>query len=181
MCMKRIAFLMSVAVACNASAARLVVAFGSSDYIDTEAITNIAFSADSPQFISLGFFLDACGNNAELTFGTDVDADGMLSIDEEIFCVGWDCGLWKIVDCRDMSSLSFPGPSGTRCRSFWRLWFNGANVEAIVDGVERSFAMSRPIAQSSFNMVKVVCRGATSPDLTIRHPANPKAFRVIVR
>ena len=93
MCMRRIAFLMSVAAACNASATRLVVAFGSSDYIDTEAITNIAFSADSPQFITLGFFLDACGNNAELMFGNDVDADGMLSVDEEVLCVGWG-GLW---------------------------------------------------------------------------------------
>ena len=181
MCAKVIAFLIAISVACHASAARIVAAFGSSDYVDTEAVTNIAFTADSPHFITLGFVLNAFGNNAELTFGNDADADGALSVDEEVLCVGWDCGAWKIVDCRDMSSLVFPGPSGARCHSHWRLWFSGTDVHAIVDGVQRSFAASAPIAQSSFNMVKVVCRGLTSPGLTVRHPANPKAFRVIIR
>ena len=61
-----------------------------SDRIDTESVTNVAFSVEQNATLDIRFDFNAAQyNNAELTFGCDADGDGALSVDEERLCVGW--------------------------------------------------------------------------------------------
>ena len=83
---------------------------------DTEVVTNHSFSAicfDSRVF-SFTLELDATpSNNVEVAFGRDADGDGVLSRFEATMRVGWDCGVWEIVDCATgdvFSELGSPGP-----------------------------------------------------------------------
>ena len=82
---------------------------------DTEVVTNHSFTAmrsDSRVF-SFMLELDATpSNNVEVAFGRDADGDGVLSRFEATMRVGWDCGVWEIVDCATGDVFSEPGSPG---------------------------------------------------------------------
>ena len=87
--------------------ADLSVSMGSAATVDTEAVTNVAFSIGGGTTVNMRMKLNAqWNNNAEVIFGRDADNDGALSADEELLLVGWDCGSWKAVDCRDQTSMT---------------------------------------------------------------------------
>ena len=175
--------LAAAVVAAVHAAAGMSVSVGSSGYADTETVTNVAFSAGSEAVLRLCMSFDAGpSNNAELVFGRDADGDGALSLDEERLCVGWDCGSWKVVDRRDLSSVRLPAAAASgRTDAYWLVEFIGSDVYARVGGEQMRLIGDVPMAAAEFDMVKVVCRGIQSPELMVRHPAHPVPFTIFIR
>ena len=129
------AFLFLLIVPALFATAETKVALGSSDFADTEAVTNVAFSAEQKKPITLRFDFNAAqDNNAEVVFGCDADGDGALSEDEERLCLGWECGRWRLVDCRDSRVVSLPSVQSGTIRAYWDLRITGRSVEAYSDG-----------------------------------------------
>ncbi len=181
--MKRhLAFAFIISLSISSASAETRVALGSSDFADTEAVTNVAFSAEQKKPITLLFDFNAAqDNNAEVVFGCDADGDGALSEDEERFCLGWECGSWKIVDCRDLRAVFLPSALSGTARAYWDLRIVGRRVDAYSDGASTSLFLSEAMDQSSLNMVKVVCRGIPSPNLSMRSPSRKIGLRVTLR
>jgi len=76
---------------------------------DAEVETNVVFStgAATDNKWTLTIERDAAASNSiDVVFGCDVNADGVLGIEEGELCVGWDCGEWFWRDRR----------AGTACR-----------------------------------------------------------------
>ena len=164
------------------AAAETRVALGSSAFADTEAVTNVAFAAERNRPTTLRFDFNAAqNNNAEVVFGCDADGDGELSDDEERLCFGWDCGKWKLVDCRDLSAVSLPSAQSGIVRAYWELRFIGCRVEAHSDGESASLTLSEALAPTDFNMVKVTCRGVPSPEFSMRSPSRKIGLRITLR
>lgn len=66
---------------------------------DTEATTNVLFAAWQENAGRFTFSLTCRTtptNNVQAAFGTDVDGDGVLSLEESDLVVGWDCGAWFV-------------------------------------------------------------------------------------
>ena len=78
------------------------------EYLDTETVTNVPFSAWQEHLRHFTFklaFNATPSNNVEMAFGTDGATgttgvspveDGTLSPDECDLVVGWDCGAWFV-------------------------------------------------------------------------------------
>ena len=69
------------------------------EHVDTETVTNVAFTAWEQGLREFRFDLEFTGtasNNVEMAFGTDVDGDSRLSDGEVDVVAGWDCGEWFI-------------------------------------------------------------------------------------
>ena len=141
---------------------------------DTEVVTNHSFTAirsDSRVF-SFMLELDASpSNNVEVAFGRDADGDGALSRFEATMRVGWDCGVWEIVDCATgdvFSELGSPGPVSLS----WMLNFSPAGVPKSLatavsgTGVFAALAEHPPqfLFSKNWNMVRVTCRGLDAPN-----------------
>ena len=102
------------------ASADLAVALGSAATVDTEAVTNVAFAVGNSSVVNMRMLLNARNdNNAEVIFGYDADNDGALSADEELLLVGWDCGSWKAVDCRDQTRPSVLKGLGWKLVRLW--------------------------------------------------------------
>ena len=141
---------------------------------DTEVVTNHSFTAirsDSRVF-SFALELDATpSNNVEVAFGRNADGDGALSRFEATMRVGWDCGVWEIVDCATGDVFSEPGSPGPVSLS-WMLNFSPAGVPKSLatsvsgTGVFAAFAEHPPqfLFSKDWNMVRVTCRGLDAPN-----------------
>ena len=73
-----------------------------SAHLDTEVVTNVPVSMANVALSSYRLELDftpSASNCVEVAFGRDSDGDGALGLTERGFCVGWDCGEWKLA-CR---------------------------------------------------------------------------------
>ena len=148
---------------------------------DTEVVTNHPFAAiraDSRLF-ALRLELDATpSNSVEVAFGRDADCDGVLSRFEATMRVGWDCGVWEIVDCATGDVFSEPGSPGPVSLS-WMLNFSPAGVPKSLatsvsgTGVFAALAEHPPqfLFSKDWNMVRVTCRGIESP-----HPSLSGSF-----
>ena len=148
---------------------------------DTEVVTNHSFTtirSDSRMF-SYTLELDATpSNNVEVAFGRDADCDGALSRFEATMRVGWDCGVWEIVDCATGDVFSEPGSPGPVPLS-WMLNFSPAGVPKSLatsvsgTGVFAALAEHPPqfLFSKDWNMLRVTCRGIESP-----HPSLSGSF-----
>ena len=66
-------------------------------YADTETTTNVPFTAALDVAGRFSFTLSCRAtpsNKVEVAFGRDVNANGVLDIEEVDRVVGWDCGSW---------------------------------------------------------------------------------------
>lgn len=160
------------------------------EYADTEVATNIslpAVCAESRVF-SFRFELDATlSNNVSLVFGRDVDNDGVLSRSEDALEVGWDCGLWKVVDCVSGEETTEQGAPGQIALDWRLIAVPGAAPRSLavsVGGVHIFVALAanppRFLFDAEWNMVKVVCRGldAPSPQIDCSVESAPMTIRI---
>ena len=174
--------LLVVMLAAFHASADLAVALGSAATVDTEAVTNVAFSAGNSSVLNMRMLLNAqWNNNAEVIFGCNADNDGALSADEELLLVGWDCGIWKVVDCRDQTSMTVVPGDANNNRANWRIRGDAGGVTLELNGAQTRFATTTACHLASCNMVKVICRGNVSPDLNMKCPASQHGLRVLLR
>lgn len=165
------------------ASAELSVALGSSSTsVDTEAVTNVAFAVGNSSVVNMRMLLNAqWNNNAEVIFGCDVDGDGALSAEEEMLLVGWDCGSWKAVDCRDQTSTTVVSGDANNNRAYWRIRSDADGLTHELNGAQTRFVTTTECNLATCNMVKVICRGNNSPNLNMKHPASQQGFRVLLR
>ena len=98
-----------------------VPALPESEFADTEVSTNIAFSAGAGmQRIRLLVDMQASpSNNVEVAVGRDADEDGVLSLDEAVITVGYDCGVWFVRSAaKDSFRAVDVADSGRFCRAY---------------------------------------------------------------
>ena len=149
---------------------------------DSEAVAYAPFAATngcSEKIYLRMDFAAAAVNNAEVVFGVDADGDGVLSPDEERLLVGWDCGEWKLVDCRTLVEACAPG-SGCGGRAHWRIRNGAGRTQATIDEDSTRLLLDSPCDASEWNLVKVVSRGSPQPRHSARAPA-PRPFTIILR
>ena len=97
-----------------------------SSYADTEATTNVVFSAGDTddRLFRLSLELNATAdNNVSVVFGTDANANGVLDREEADAVVGWDSGSWFYQD-RVSGAEAHTARTDGRCRLNWELTLN---------------------------------------------------------
>ncbi|MBO7405805.1 MAG: helix-turn-helix domain-containing protein [Clostridia bacterium] len=139
------------------------------EYIDTETVTNVSFTAWEQGLKEFRFDLEFTGsasNNVEMAFGTDADGDGMLSDDEVSVIAGWDCGdLFIENNATDerVSATAAADPHHLSCVIELRSNGRIVNVSYSDSGtpVFPALAAAKPpwIYSTDWNMVRMTGRG----------------------
>lgn len=99
--MKRLIVAILVCASATAFARRQVECgpVGPSVWADSEATTNIVFALGDVRMSNINFTLDfdaTSSNNVQVSYGTDLNGNGSLDLEEQMMTVGWDCGRWLI-------------------------------------------------------------------------------------
>ena len=145
-----------------------------SPYVDTEISTNIPFASgeELSRRLSLTMELDALSNNTvQVAFGTDIDADGVLSWSETEFLLGWRCGGWF---CRDKKTDAecFAQREIGHKRLDWTLLLKSDRtpnqLSAKDDAGELGFSASRGMFNSCWNLARITMRGSCGVSYEIR-------------
>lgn len=85
----KFALALAILFAAAHASAEVAASMGSAATVDTEAVTNVAFSIGNSSVVDMRMLLNAQrNNNAEVIFGCDADNDGALSAAEEVLLVG---------------------------------------------------------------------------------------------
>ena len=129
-----------------------------------EVETNVVFSVGAPRdnLWRLSVELDASVSNCvEVVLGCDADEDGALGIDEGGLSVGWSCGEWFWRDRRGGGAGRIADGEGMR-RIDWTLRLAADKSARSVDGNVFSGAVAPTCFSASWNMFRVVSRGAES-------------------
>ena len=151
------------------AAALAIPSLPTPEYDDAEVVTNVALTAmrADARIFAFRLELDATSsNNVSLAFGHDTDADGVLSRFEEAMCVGWDCGVWKFVNCATGDEIVSGGTTG-RSSLEGRLVVSSSAIPRALEvsvGDAPAFpalAANPPrfLFDPGWNVAKVVCRG----------------------
>ena len=158
---------------------------------DTEFETNLVAdvwdSFDRIMSIRLEFTASP-SNNVQAAFGVDEDHDGVLSIEESEFTVGWDCGAWFVSGYGE--EFVEPAIVQTGTKSFsWsaRLDEGGRLCElSAKDGnaaVFSSLTNNIPgwICRRSWDTMRLTARGAFDPASVLYIGNKPNPLRVLLR
>ena len=155
------------------AAALVVPSMPAPEYDDCAVVTNCVFDASrrDGRIFSIHVEIDATpSNGVEVVFGRDVDGDGVLSRAEETLSVGYDCGVWKVVECAtgdETTCACAPGHAVLDLKL--RLGGEGAarSLVATVNGQTAfaSLGQSPPtfLFNREWNAAKVVRRGLDDP------------------
>ena len=167
-----------------ASADEFVVTAGQpSGCTDMEAVAYAPFAATNACAATVPLrmeFAAGATNCAEVVFGVDGNGDGILSPGEERLLVGWDCGEWKLVDCRTQEEATAPGEIG-EARVHWRIRNGAGHALAKMDETSAILQVDPACDISGWNLVKVVCRGFPHTALSVRAPAYSVPCSIILR
>lgn len=172
-CAMRIVY---VAIICTVSGLGALDGFSAAlprpGFADSGASTNIAFAASSlPGVMTfLLEFAPSPTNNVEITLGTDIEGNGVLSAEEERLTIGWDCGSWFVRkgDNADDEYSYSAAADGTAKVFSWRLTtLRGGVPSRLVAKVDDAPLFSdlsanppRWLYDTSWNLSRVVVRGA---------------------
>ena len=158
---------------------------------DTEYETNLVADAweDIDRIMGIRFEFNASpSNNVQAAFGVDEDHDGVLSIEESEFTVGWDCGAWFVSGYGE--EFVEPAIVQTGTKSFsWsaRLDEGGRLCElSAKDGnaaVFSSLTNNIPgwISRRSWDTMRLAARGAVDPAAVLYIGNKPNPLQVILR
>ena len=158
---------------------------------DTEFETNLVADVwdDFDRIMGIRFeFNVSPSNNVQAAFGVDEDHDGVLSIEESEFTVGWDCGAWFVSGYGE--EFVEPAIVQTGTKSFsWsaRLDEEGRLCElSAKDGnaaVFSSLTNNIPgwICRRSWDTMRLTARGAFDPAAVLYIGNKPNPLRVLLR
>lgn len=113
-----------------------------SQFADTEMSTNLIFRVDRAAMSRINFSvsLDASPTNCvEVSIGVDANDDGRLSVEEEDYTFGYDCGRWFVRSAISDSEV-FENAGGLGRR-------------------EKTFVLRKRSLDETWNLVKIVRRG----------------------
>jgi len=128
----------------------------------TEVETNVVFSAGWPNDNKWLFSMElnpSVTNCVEVVFGIDKDADGVLGVDEGIFCIGWDCGEWFWRDRLLNEECRISGESDLR-RLEISLYFTSDKTVSSVSSNIFGSDIPKTFFNADFDLLRVISRGA---------------------
>ena len=158
---------------------------------DTEYETNLVADAwdDIDRIMGIRFEFNASpSNNVQAAFGVDENHDGVLSIEESEFTVGWDCGVWFVSGYGE----KFVEPAAVQAgrKSFsWCARFDeeGRLCElSAKDGNSTIFSsltnnIPEWVCRCSWDTMRLAARGAVDPAAVLYIGNKPNPLRVILR
>ena len=167
-----------------------------SEFADTEVSTNIAFVVERPAMTRIEFTvaLDATPtNNVEVAIGTDEDSDGNLSVEEQTYVFGYDCGKWF----ERSQSKSEVVVGQWNCSSFLTSGEDAASPLAgqteqednilcststsRFDYSSHTFVLKRRQLDAAWNLVKVTRRGCGTTCELVEVKGRKPGFKLEVR
>ena len=159
-----------------------------SSYADTEATTNVVFSAGDTddRLFRLSLELNATAdNNVSVVFGTDANANGVLDREEADAVVGWDSGSWFYLDHVTGAEAHVSRAEG-RHRLDWELTLNphkaAKSIKATdANGVVFKGAIPAAMFNPDWNLMQVTARGLTEPNGIVVNEVLGWGFNVILR
>ena len=159
-------------------------------YIDTEAATNVPFTAWQEHVGKFKFSLTCrttATNNVQFAFGRDADDDGILSLEESDLVVGWDCGKWFVQGGYDAERIETAVGTGDGQTLAWTVRLSPrtatpVSVTAAVDGTPVFGGVDAGMFyRKNWNMFRLTGRGladsAESPVVQIL----PDSFTIMMR
>ena len=160
------------------SAAVQVIQPPPSDFIDTEASTNVVFAPlqeDTRQYV-VRFSGDfSPSNDLEVAFGGDANGDGDLSPEETEYRAGVDCGIRK-------EEVVVGSPSPTMESSILHCTTTTTDYDyPLTTTTNYNFPLRLTRnQQSSWNLIKVTRRGyfSTEPTVTLK-PRKPGLYIIV--
>ena len=164
-----------------------------SAHLDTEVVTNVPVSMANVALRSYRLELDftpSASNCVEVAFGRDADGDGALGLTERGFCVGWDCGEWKLA-CRggDFARPCAEGVIGNTNGIVFEVGVKGSNARSYTAtvGGEPFFGEAEPtpapqlMFDPSWNMMRLTVRGVEGASERVRLETDINATTIRVR
>ena len=168
--MKTLAFLVALMLAASAFASQGVAVPPPSDFVDTEAATNVVFDTGDAYARRFDLALElnaAASNNVIVAFGYDANTNGVLERAEADILVGWEGGVWIWRDRRAYAGQQTARADGVR-RLDWSLQLDAqrrAKSLAASDADGSVFAANVPatLFDPAWNLMRVTTRGCVPP------------------
>ena len=160
-----------------------------SEYVDSEAATNIVFYAGNEWSRTFNLAIElnqaTTSNNIEVAFGTDANTNNVLDRVEVDAIIGWDSGAWFYQDRRAgvfESELSDGGTTALDSRLTLDSRRNAKSLVATVDG-DNVFTNTIPATMFSheWNLMRVTTRGLIDPRGIVVAQLSGWGFRIHVR
>ena len=146
----------------------------------------LEFNASPSNNVQAAF--GVASNNVQAAFGVDENHDGVLSIEESEFTVGWDCGVWFMSGYGVEFTESAAVQTGRKSFSWsTRLDEGGRLCELIAkDGNAAVFSdltSNAPewICRRNWDTMRLTARGTFDPDAVLYIGNKPNPLRVILR
>ena len=160
------------------------------EYVDTEATTNVPFTAWQEHVGKFKINLTCRTtdtNNVQFAFGRDSDDDGTLALEESDLVVGWDCGKWFVQDGYDAERIETAVGTGDGQILAWTVRLSPVtatpvSVTAAVDGTPVFGGVDAGMFyRKNWNMFRLTGRGladsAESPAVQIL----PDSLTILMR
>ena len=160
------------------------------EYVDTEATTNVPFTAWQEHVGKFKFSLTCrttATNNVQFAFGRDSDDDGTLALEESDLVVGWDCGKWFVQGVYDAERIETAVGTGDGQTLAWTVRLSPrtatpVSVTAAVDGTPVFGGVDAGMFyRKNWNMFRLTGRGladsAESPAVQIL----PDSLTILMR
>ena len=168
--MKQLASIMALILSACAYVSTGVAVPPPSDFVDTEAATNVVFDAGDVYARRLDLALElnaAASNDVIVAFGHDANTNGVLERAEADILVGWEGGAWFWRDRRAHIGQQVARADGMR-RLDWHLQLDAlrrAKSLAALDADGSVFAANVPATMfdSAWNLIRVSTRGGVPP------------------
>ena len=142
---------------------------------DTEFETNLVAEAwdDFDRIMGIRLEFNASpSNNVQIAFGSDENHDGVLSIEESEFALGWDCGVWFVAGFGE----EFAEPAAVQAGRLSFSWNARLNEEGRLCGLSAKAGNAMVLSSLANNTPEWICRRSwDSMRLTARGPFDPAA------
>ena len=158
---------------------------------DTEYETNLVAEAwdDFDRIMGVRLeFTASPSNNVQAAFGFDENHDGVLSVEESEFTLGWDCGSWLVSGYGVESVESATVQTGRKSFSWRARLDEGGRVCELIakDGnaaVFSSLTSNIPewICRRSWDTMRLTARGTVDPGAVLYIGNKPNPLHVILR
>ena len=158
---------------------------------DTEFETNVVAEVWKAYDRIMGIrfeFTASPSNNVQAAFGVDEDGDGILSLEESEFTLGWDCGAWFVSGYGE--ELAEPAAVQTGRKSFsWSARLDSAGQLRELTAKDGSAVVFSGltngipswICRRSWNTMRLTARGAADPAAVVYVGVKPNSTRIILK
>jgi hypothetical protein len=146
-----------------------------------EVETNVVFSAGRPNDNKWLFFMElnpSVTNCVEVVFGIDKNTDGVLGLEEGMFCIGWDCGEWFWRD-RLLNEECRISEEGDLRRLELFLYFKSDKTVSSISSNIFASDIPKTFFNTDFDLLRVISRGAET--INVESKFSSTGFKLYIR